>query len=90
MPLRFQFTHPGKGATLATRQSSMMFQVSIHAPWEGCDREQAIISRYPDVSIHAPWEGCDCYTAWALSRRVKFQFTHPGKGATGHSTRGDR
>ena len=34
--------------------------VSIHAPWEGCDRcftfKHAV---FPHVSIHAPWEGCD-------------------------------
>ena len=34
------------------------------------------------VSIHAPWEGCDCTDAKAVTRIGKFQFTHPGKGAT--------
>ena len=37
-PQRFQFTHPGKGAT-STASGSVIFSgnVSIHAPWEGCD-----------------------------------------------------
>ena len=79
----FQFTHPGKGATGTTGRRPREARVSIHAPWEGCDTQPFLecgLRRV--VSIHAPWEGCDCYTAWALSRRVKFQFTHPGKGAT--------
>ena len=33
----FQFTHPGKGATIITYVTSTTFYVSIHAPWEGCD-----------------------------------------------------
>ena len=35
---QFQFTHPGKGATHATITSAPMPYVSIHAPWEGCDK----------------------------------------------------
>ena len=34
---RFQFTHPGKGATQAGLVAKMTLSVSIHAPWEGCD-----------------------------------------------------
>ena len=34
----FQFTHPGKGATIAFFTSKACGSVSIHAPWEGCDR----------------------------------------------------
>ena len=33
----FQFTHPGKGATVEYLDSCVGFLVSIHAPWEGCD-----------------------------------------------------
>ena len=33
----FQFTHPGKGATVGTQQGKDINYVSIHAPWEGCD-----------------------------------------------------
>ena len=56
----FQFTHPGKGATLASDVLPFMRDVSIHAPWEGCDPDEPHPrpSRLA-VSIHAPWEGCD-------------------------------
>ena len=38
--LRFQFTHPGKGATEYDEIAKQHYiKVSIHAPWEGCDRE---------------------------------------------------
>ena len=34
------------------------------------------------VSIHAPREGCDEAMAEGLHSSIKFQFTHPGRGAT--------
>ena len=34
----FQFTHPGKGATVLSYWMMWKYRVSIHAPWEGCDR----------------------------------------------------
>ena len=34
------------------------------------------------VSIHAPREGCDTDYHMSVDQRVKFQFTHPGRGAT--------
>ncbi len=34
---QFQFTHPGKGATRPCPQLDRRGEVSIHAPWEGCD-----------------------------------------------------
>ena len=51
----FQFTHPGRGATPATRVLATDERVSIHAPREGCDtshsilvlREQSFNSRTP-------------------------------------------
>ena len=33
----FQFTHPGKGATLLGIPKLRALLVSIHTPWEGCD-----------------------------------------------------
>ena len=35
--IEFQFTHPGKGATLNKLATAIAKLVSIHAPWEGCD-----------------------------------------------------
>ena len=104
----FQFTHPGKGATLHQRAFQGCDGVSIHAPWEGCDRllmaralrgicfNSRTLGRVrrkhhnnliyqPRVSIHAPWEGCDLALGYRLRSSPRFQFTHPGKGATRHS-----
>ena len=78
----FQFTHPGKGATYASITGSPMTNVSIHAPWEGCDRGSRCASR-----------GRLCFNSRTLGRvrlpvmvrrleHREFQFTHPGKGAT--------
>ena len=36
-PVRFQFTHPGRGATAKTERAIAGTMVSIHAPREGCD-----------------------------------------------------
>ena len=33
----FQFTHPGRGATLRVIARVVVMLVSIHAPREGCD-----------------------------------------------------
>ena len=59
--------------------------VSIHAPWEGCDTSALAVVHAIDVSIHAPWEGCDACSPRRFLRQIKFQFTHPGKGATSGS-----
>ena len=78
----FQFTHPGRGATHAKSANLVPGRVSIHAPREGCDfyRRQDYEASHP-VSIHAPREGCD-YTKLSDDRVKRFQFTHPGRGAT--------
>ena len=39
----FQFTHPGRGATVLEQWLLADDRVSIHAPREGCDLEQTII-----------------------------------------------
>ena len=41
-----------------------------------------------DVSIHAPWEGCDLVFLLIVLNN-EFQFTHPGKGATGQQARNE-
>ena len=57
---QFQFTHPGKGATSASAKFFSTWEVSIHAPWEGCDSLGLPCPYEAEVvSIHAPWEGCD-------------------------------
>ena len=43
--ITFQFTHPGKGATRALLRQALFYPVSIHAPWEGCDKPVPFIPR---------------------------------------------
>ena len=41
--IKFQFTHPGKGATAVLYHKPIVrYSVSIHAPWEGCDYTAAL------------------------------------------------
>ena len=35
--VKFQFTHPGRGATISIHNGYYVVVVSIHAPREGCD-----------------------------------------------------
>ena len=61
----------------------MTLEVSIHAPREGCDPKcQGFSVKDFNVSIHAPREGCDNYAFHAALCGIRFQFTHPGRGAT--------
>ena len=78
----FQFTHPGKGATRTQPHIDIEVRVSIHAPWEGCDIPLVPQLLVGYVSIHAPWEGCDLQPHLYQYQGTRFQFTHPGKGAT--------
>ena len=78
----FQFTHPGRGATPKPGHDQDDTDVSIHAPREGCDIKFLPESCFSRVSIHAPREGCDGITLQAGNSAGKFQFTHPGRGAT--------
>ena len=79
---KFQFTHPGKGATTLVNDDDLQTFVSIHAPWEGCDTLALLIFVVPS-----------CFNSRTLGRVRRefittrfdpgwFQFTHPGKGAT--------
>ena len=79
---KFQFTHPGKGATLPD-----IYHVAkggFNSRTLGRVRQQqTVFGRHIyDVSIHAPWEGCDETIWFDKLRSFWFQFTHPGKGAT--------
>ena len=79
----FQFTHPGRGATISFARLARCLGVSIHAPREGCDEVEIQFRKdVKAVSIHAPREGCDTLEGGQLIVEVTFQFTHPGRGAT--------
>ena len=79
----FQFTHPGKGATPA---SFLLFEGhrSFNSRTLGRVRLEYTLGRVRQyfVSIHAPWEGCDRCRQQKPRGAEEFQFTHPGKGAT--------
>ena len=62
--------------------TTKLIAVSIHAPREGCDETTTTAIQPLNVSIHAPREGCDEDADRVNLGLMKFQFTHPGRGAT--------
>ena len=80
--LMFQFTHPGRGATISKSLPTPRLSVSIHAPREGCDlSEDSLISSEQSFNSRTPG-GVRRTRSIALSSSLMFQFTHPGRGAT--------
>ena len=81
---RFQFTHPGKGATSMV-SPTVARATSFNSRTLGRVRLSLVYSPITvmSVSIHAPWEGCDYNLSIRRDATLRFQFTHPGKGATG-------
>ena len=80
---KFQFTHPGRGATKmghSIQPFPPMFQFTH--PGRGATHACVLQGVDDDVSIHAPREGCDIESRVTELERVSFQFTHPGRGAT--------
>ena len=58
-------------------------KISIHAPREGCDKPILIVFCHAGaISIHAPREGCDQEPIQRITDYLKFQSTHPVRGAT--------
>ena len=55
----FQSTHPVRGATFWFWFWFPLSGISIHAPREGCDVDDAADLVAVEISIHAPREGCD-------------------------------
>ena len=83
----FQFTHPGRGATRPAIDLTIWLNVSIHAPREGCDVLMSLSQRM-SRRFNSRTPGGVRPNAEALKRmREQFQFTHPGRGATGSSYR---
>ena len=77
---RFQFTHPGRGATTTCPYINITDDpVSIHAPREGCDEivVDFLISEQA-VSIHAPREGCDIEQTISNFQHSRFNSRTPG------------
>ena len=78
----FQFTHPGRGATGLQFQSISRGQVSIHAPREGCDFPLRVGTTHGLSFNSRTPGGVRHWTVRGEIARPKFQFTHPGRGAT--------
>ena len=57
---RFQFTHPGKGATEVILLKHIIQTFQFTHPGKGATRvTEGVKGIFRRVSIHAPWEGCD-------------------------------
>ena len=60
----FQFTHPGKGATWRKQNAYNTPEVSIHAPWEGCDLLSSVRFTAEDLfQFTHPGKGATTYRA---------------------------
>ena len=107
----FQFTHPGRGATLCryalavyvscfnsrtpggvrlghTHRHAEDLPVSIHAPREGCDYTHHASALAPGRFNSRTPGGVRLTTSPSSMRLCPFQFTHPGRGATGSKRSG--
>ena len=72
-PIKFQSTHPLRGATTYSGWVYSMPNISIHAPLAGCDEEMSEKAlRRLAISIHAPLAGCD--TAPSKRRKTRKNF----------------
>ena len=79
---KFQFTHPGRGATWRATHPPHLRQFQFTHPGRGATRPIEDLVNLLTVSIHAPREGCDGVDHIWSHVLVAFQFTHPGRGAT--------
>ena len=84
----FQSTRPLRGATRDLRLQLIDHAISIHAPHAGRDLGCELSDLMIRISIHAPLAGCDERKCKALRKQMKFQSTHPLRGATGRFFRG--
>ena len=57
--LKFQSTHPLRGATIRLIGVAELREISIHAPLAGCDSLPGTNNKVNGISIHAPLAGCD-------------------------------
>ena len=82
-PIKFQFTHPGRGATRELVRHDTAYIVSIHAPREGCDITHSRHRReIQGFQFTHPGRGATDEDYRNYTINFLFQFTHPGRGAT--------
>ena len=80
---KFQFTHPGRGATCISSLLDLFWEgFQFTHPGRGATQGNCLRGARVKVSIHAPREGCDTILDKAIEAQTEFQFTHPGRGAT--------
>ena len=81
--MRFQSTHPLRGATVYDANRAMWHRISIHAPLAGCDNTtlNRCMTSTPFQSTH-PLRGATWPTSRRKQSKEKFQSTHPLRGAT--------
>ena len=78
---RFQFTHPGRGATTIFNTSTITLQ-SFNSRTPGGVRPNLdrLKQMTPIVSIHAPREGCDCWRSRAADALYVVSIHAPREG----------
>ena len=81
--LKFQSTHPARGATFSSCQLISIPPISIHAPREGCDAFLPRSGRPADHFNPRTPRGVRLQAFSALKEEREFQSTHPARGATG-------
>ena len=59
MDLAFQSTPPARGATTIASSLKIAYNISIHAPRKGSDRQMRTDCLLAGISIHAPRKGSD-------------------------------
>ena len=80
----FQFTHPGRGATITLPQGYPTGR-SFNSRTPGGVRLSTRYIRKPALSFNSRTPGGVRHTINFLNEMdYKFQFTHPGRGATRH------
>ncbi len=86
--MRFQSTHPVRGATYNAMQTADKVDISIHAPREGCDGLAAYAAQgdYQFQSTH-PVRGATDERYLELTL-FELQSTHPVRGATEYGAGG--
>ena len=70
--VRFQSTHPLRGATRLVNDFLIGHIISIHAPLAGCDCLMAYKLIKIKISIHAPLAGCDAPIAELFAQSCHF------------------
>ena len=83
---KFQSMHPIKDATKQILEGEIEDEISIHAPYKGCNRDGLQAAKPFIISIHAPYKGCNIIFSLSLNLAPLFQSMHPIKDATGSIT----